>query len=184
MSATDVVTAGQALPRIRSVSFHSGYEVAVTWDAATRDGRTDVVDLAPLIFRMTFYAPLRDDRRLLATVHAIDEGTAIAWGDGEVDMAATSVLDLAEQAMTAADFSGFMKRHGFTFDRVAAELGISKRLAGYYAAGRIVPRSIAMACELMDLQIRGESPAPASSPQVIPPPPPRTAGRSAATRAR
>ena len=117
-------------------------------------------------------------------MRAIDDGTAIAWGDGEVDMAATFVLDLAEQSMTAADVSGFLKRHGFTFDRVAAELGISKRLAGYCAAGRIVPRSIAMACELMDLQIRGELPAPASSPQVIPPPPPRTAGRSAATRAR
>ena len=184
MSATDVVIVGQALPRIRSVIFQSGYDVAVTWDAATRDGQTDVVDLAPLIFRMTFYAPLRDDRRLMATVHAIDEGTAIAWGDGEVDMAATSVLDLAEQSMTAADFSGFMKRHGFTFDRVAAELGISKRLAGYYAAGRSVPRSIAMACELMDLQARRDFTASAPSSQVMPPPPPRAAGRSAATRAR
>ena len=46
MSATDIVAVGQALPRIRSVTFHSGYEVAVTWDAATRDGQTDVVDLA------------------------------------------------------------------------------------------------------------------------------------------
>ena len=29
MSATDLVTVGQALPRIRSVSFHNGYEVKV-----------------------------------------------------------------------------------------------------------------------------------------------------------
>ena len=86
--------------------------------------------------------------------------------------------------MTAADVSAFMNRHGFTFDRVAAELGIGKRLAGYDAAGRSVPRAIAMACELMDLQMRRELPGPVSSPQVIPPPPPRTAGRSAATRAR
>lgn len=184
MSATDLVTIGQALPRIRSVSFHNGYEVTVAWDAATRGGGTEVVDLAPLIFRMTFYTPLRDDRRLMATVHAIDEGTAIAWGDGEVDMAATSVLTLAEQSMTAADFSGFMERHGFTFDRVAAELGISKRLAAYYAAGRSVPRSIAMACKLMDLEVQRDLTAPAPSGQVMPPPPPRTAGRSAATRAR
>ena len=161
MSATDVVTVGQALPRIRSVSFNDGYEVAVTWDAATRDGRTDAVDLAPLIFRLKFYAPLRDDRRLMATVRAIDEGTAIAWGDGDVDMAATSVLDLAEESMTAADFSEFMTRHGFTFDRIAAELGISKRLAGYYAAGRSVPRYIALACALMDLQLQRKPVAPA-----------------------
>ena len=161
MSATDVVTVGKALPRIRSVSFNDGYEVAVTWDAATRDGRTDAVDLAPLIFRLKFYAPLRDDRRLMATIRAIDEGTAIAWGDGDVDMAATSVLDLAEESMTAADFSEFMTRHGFTFDRIAAELGISKRLAGYYAAGRSVPRYIALACALMDLQLQRKPVAPA-----------------------
>ena len=120
----------------------------------------------------------------MVTVHAIDEGTAIPWGDGEVDMAATSVLNPAEQSMTPADFSGFMKRHSFTFDRVAAELGTSKRLAAYYAAGRSVPQSIAMACKPMDPDVRRDLTAPAPSPQVMPPPPPRTAGRSAATRAR
>ena len=184
MSATEVVTSGQALPRIRSVSFHSGYEVAVTWDAATRDGRTDVVDLAPLIFRMRFYAPFagrpstpghgaRDRRRYR---HRLGRRRGRHGGDLRPRSCRTvddggRCLGIHEAAWLHLRPRRRRTRH-------------QQRLAGYYAAGRIVPRSIAMACELMDLQIRGESPAPASSPQVIPPPPPRTAGRSAATRAR
>ena len=163
MSATDTTIVGRKLPRMRSVSFHGGYEVAVTWNEMTRDGSTETVDLAPLIFRLKFYAPLRDNRDLLTSVHPINGGSALAWGEADdIDMAASSVLRLAEEVMTAADFSAFMKRHRFTFDRAAAELGISKRLAGYYAAGRPVPRAIAMACELIDFKAKAADEAPAS----------------------
>ncbi len=158
MSETDLVTIGKALPRIRSVSFHNGYEIDVTWDDATRDGASDIVDLAPLLFRLRFYAPLRDDRKLMSTVHVIDEGTAIAWGNEDVDMAAGSVLNLAEESMSSADFSAFMKRHKFTFDRAAAELGISKRLAAYYASSRSVPRYICLACQAIDQRTQSAPP--------------------------
>ena len=153
MSEIDNAVVGNKLPRLCAVSFHSGYEIEVKWNDATRNGCLDVVDLAPLLFRMKFYAPLRENSALLNTVHIINDGSAIAWGaDDELDMAATSVLRLAQEMMTPADFGAFMKRHDFTFGRVAAELGISPRLAAYYAKERSVPRYIALACHCIDLQ--------------------------------
>ena len=150
MSATEIVTVGRSLPRLRSVEARQGDAVSVTWDAASRGGMTEVVDLAPLMFRLKFYAPLRDDQALRDSVHLIDDGTALAWGDDTVDMAATSVLDLAEESMETADFAAFMRRHSFTLDRVAAELGISSRLAAHYAQGAVFPRYIALACRQID----------------------------------
>ena len=153
MSGIDNAVVGKKLPRLRAVSFHSGYEVAVEWNHATRNGSLDIVDLAPLLFRLKFYAPLRENSVLLSTVRVINDGSAIAWGgDDELDMAATSVLRLAEEVMTPADFGAFMKRHDFTFGRVAAELGISPRLAAYYAKERTVPRAIALACDCIDMK--------------------------------
>ena len=154
MSGNDILRIGEALPRIRAVSSRDGYEIAVMWDDATRGGALDVVDLAPLLFRLKFYAPLRDDPHLRTTVHLVDEGTAIAWGDGEVDMAATSVLDLAEEVRSPADLGAFARRHGFTLARLAAELGISERLAAHYAGGGTIPRYIDLACRFIDLEAR------------------------------
>ena len=165
MSGIDNAVVGKKLQRLCAVSFHSGYEIEVKWDDATRNGGLDVVDLAPLLFRMKFYAPLRENSALLNTVHIINDGSAIAWGaDDELDMATTSVLRLAEEMMTPADFGAFMKRHDFTFGRVAAELGISPRLAAYYAKERSVPRYIALACHCIDMKGGGARGQDASGP--------------------
>lgn len=145
MSETDIVV-DSALPRIAAVSAGDGFAVTVAWE----HGQTDVVDLAPAVFRYKVYAPLRADARLFSSIHIADEGFAVAWGDGTIDMASTTIEDLAGQAMTAADFGAFMKRHGYTLDSVAAELGISRRLAAYYQSGRAIPRSIALACAYLD----------------------------------
>ncbi len=103
MSAAETVIVGQRLPRIRSIDHRAGYEVAVSWDDVTRDGATDIVDLSPLVFRLKFYAPLRDDEALRRSVHVLHGGAAIAWGEtDEVDMAAISVLRLAEEAQPAS----------------------------------------------------------------------------------
>ena len=52
--------------------------------------------------------------------------------------------------MEPGDFAAFMRRHGFTLESVAAELGISPRLAAHYAEGSTVPRYIALACRQID----------------------------------
>lgn len=150
MNATDTIRVGEALPLIASVSPHERWTVAVTW----ADGRQQLVDLAPVIFTHKFYRPLRDDPALFRTVHILDSGSAIAWGeDDSIDMDASTVAKLAEEAMEPADFLGFLKRHKLTYDAAAAQLGISRRLVAYYASERQVPRYIALACAYLDQKL-------------------------------
>lgn len=147
MSATDTIRVGEPLPLIASVSPHDRWTVAVTW----ADGRRQRVDLAPAVFTYKLYRPLRDDPTLFRTVHIVDGGSAIGWGDDEsIDMDASTVGRLAEEAMEPADFAGFLKRHRLTYDAAAAQLGISRRLVAYYASERQVPRYIALACAYLD----------------------------------
>lgn len=149
MSAIDVIRAGDPLPRIASISAREKFAVAVRW----LDGREQVVDLAPDIFTYKFYRPLRDDAELFKSVHVTCDGSAIAWGEDEIDMPATSVERLASEGMEPSDFSAFLKRHHLTFDAAAAQLGLSRRLIAYYASERRAPRHVALACAFLDSRL-------------------------------
>ena len=139
------------MPRLASVAPAEGLSITVEWADGPRTGRRDIVDLAPDILTYRFYRPLRDDPKLFATLHPVDDGAAIAWGEDEtIDMPATAVERLADQSMVAADFSAFLTRNRLTFDAAAAQLGISRRLVAYYASGQPIPRHIALACERLD----------------------------------
>src|SRR5262249_41552200 len=120
--------------------------VAVTWLAGDRRGRKDTVDLSPLIDTHKFYAPLRRDPPLFATVRVIDDGYAIAWGDGSIDMSAASVERLAEETMTGTDFGFFLQRNGLTHHGAAAALGRSKRQIENYLQATALPRIVVLAC--------------------------------------
>ena len=151
MSETEHIRIGDPMPYLASVAHHGAYEVAVSWHSGARTGRTDVVDLAPIILAYKLYRPLRDNPELLNTARLIDGGAAIAWGDGDgMDMAATTIERLAEETMGPADFKAWLDRHKLTFDAAAAQLGISRRLVAYYAGNRPVPRYIALACRYLD----------------------------------
>src|SRR5215831_5322396 len=65
--------------------------VSVRWAKGKRQGREDRVDLSPLIDTLRFYAPLRKSQALFETAHLIDDGYAVAWGNGAIDMSAESV---------------------------------------------------------------------------------------------
>src|SRR5436309_2194135 len=113
MSETDIVSTGIKLPRIGEVQCVDGRRrvISITWGKGPREGRTDLVDLSPLIDTFKFYRPLRNDPALFAGVHAINGGSALAWGKAdEIDIAADSVLRLAEETMTADDFRRFLER--------------------------------------------------------------------------
>ncbi len=147
------------MPRLASVAPAEGLSIAIEWADGPRTGRSDIVDLAPDILTYRLYRPLRDDPALFATLHLVDDGAAIAWGDDEsIDMPATAIERLAEETMVAADFSRFLRRNRLTFDAAAAQLGISRRLIAYYAAGQPIPRHIALACERLD-QVLAPGPA-------------------------
>ncbi len=142
------IDTGIPSPAIASLEVVDGQRrlIAVRWAAGKRLGRTDQVDLSPLIDAYRFYAPLRKDPSLFGTAHLIDDGYAIAWGDGDIDMSATSVERLAEEAMTGADFRAFLNRHSLTHQAAASALGRSKRQIEHYLQDEAIPRTVVLAC--------------------------------------
>lgn len=152
MSETDVVQVGPPMPRLGSVRADNDFCIRVTWiDAGNPDLATNI-DLAPIILTYKFYRPLRDDPELFRTVHVANNGTAIAWGKNDkIDMAATTIEHLASEVMQKSDFRAWLEKNRLTLDAAAAQLGISRRLAAYYASGeKPIPRYIALACAYLD----------------------------------
>ncbi len=140
-------------PRLASAMPLGGFEIAVTWDPGTREKEREVVDLTPTILRYRVYAPLKDDPALFATVHLKDHRFGVAWGvTGSIEMGALMIEDSADETMRPEDFDAFMRRHDFTLDAVAAELGVSRRMAAYYRKEHRVPRTVALACRDLDLK--------------------------------
>jgi hypothetical protein len=156
MNAIETVQIGDDMPRLGTVAPDTSWGdvrgVVVSWVAGPRRGKTEFIDLGPVLFTYKIYQPLRADRDLFRTVHLIDGGAALAWGaEDAIDLAATTVERLAEEVMQADDFSEWLKRNGLTFEAAAASLGISRRLVAYYASGgKEVPRTITLACRYLD----------------------------------
>jgi hypothetical protein len=136
------------MPRLASVKAVGKLRIEVEWKTGRRKGKREVVSLAPMINAFKFYKPLRGNVAAFAKVELIDDGEALAWKDGEIDMAATSVERLAEEAMTGSDFRAFLQSHNLTYDAAAALLGRSRRQIAYYVAepSRLIPRYLALAC--------------------------------------
>jgi hypothetical protein len=148
MSATEMIDTGKPLPRLADIRAVDAERrlVRVTWIEGNRMGRTEVVDLSPLVDTHRFYAPLRNDPRLFDTVHLVDDGEAIAWGDESIDMSATSMERLAAETMSADDFRAFLKRNNLTQESAAKILGRSRRSIAAYANRGGIPRVVALAC--------------------------------------
>ena len=135
------------MPRLGAVRAIDSSSVRVDWIEGARAGRTEAINLLPLIDNFKLYEPLRRNEAMFSTVHLIEEGNAIAWGhDGEIDMAATSIERLAEEAMSAEDFSAFLARNKLTHQGAASALGRSRRQIEYYLSKGVIPRIIALAC--------------------------------------
>jgi hypothetical protein len=170
MSADEIIQVGKPLPRLASVRCVDGNQrlIGIRWATGPRAGRTEIVDLSPLIDSHKFYAPLREGATTFATVHLVNDGAAIAWGDDdEIDMSASSVQRLAEETMTADDLRDFLVRNKLTQEAAAACLGRSKRaLAGYLEQG-LVPRIVALAC--LGLEVRWRSQLFRGAPWDLPP---------------
>jgi hypothetical protein len=162
MSATETIDSGIPMPLIASVRPISADNrlVEVTWAEGNRRGRTDVVDLSPLIDTHRFYRPLRNNALLFDKIHVVDDGEAVAWGDDAVDMSADSIERLAAEAMTAEDFRAFLARNNLTQEAAAAILGRSRRRIAAYANEGGIPRIVALACrgyEVGAVQTRGST---------------------------
>ena len=152
MSETDIVQVGAPLPRVGSVQADNDFSIRVTWIGDVDPSLPTTIDLAPIILTYKFYRPLRDDPELFRTVHVANDGTAIAWGkNDEIDMATTTIEHLASEVMQKSDFRAWLEKNRLTLDAAAAQLGISRRLAAYFASGeKPIPRYIALACAYLD----------------------------------
>jgi hypothetical protein len=160
MSETDIVQVGPPMPRVGSVQADDDFSVRVTWLGDVDPSLPTTIDLAPIILTYKFYRPLRDNPGLFRTVHVANDGTAIAWGEhDEIDMAATTIEHLASEVMQKSDFRIWLEKNRLTLDAAAAQLGISRRLAAYYASGeKPIPRYIALACAYLGNRFNSAEP--------------------------
>lgn len=147
MSANDIEDTGIPMPRLESVRASTGRKIDVRWSAGRRAGKSEQIDLAPIIGTYRIFRPLRDNDKLFATVKLVDNGSVIAWDGADLELPADAVEALAEQTMTPAAFAAFMKRFNLTETAVAAILGYSRRQIGYFKTTGPIPRVVALACK-------------------------------------
>lgn len=146
IDAAEMIDTGLPMARIAAVRVAGPSRLEILWAEGCRAGRRDSVDLAPLIGSYKVYKPLRDNPELFATARLIEDGDAIAWGDGDLDMSAELIETLAEEEMTPEEFALFLRRNRLTQAAAAALLGRSRRQIGYYLSTGPVPRVVALAC--------------------------------------
>ena len=142
-----------SMPKLTSVRPAGKLSIKVTWSKGSRARRTETVDLSPLVRSFKFYRQLRNNNSLFKTVHLIEDGRAIAWGNDDIDMAATSIERLAEEALTSDEFRQFLDREELTQEAAAAMLGYSRRQIAHYLAGdKPIPRVFALACRVLAMR--------------------------------
>ncbi|MCB1469755.1 MAG: hypothetical protein KDK08_21990 [Rhizobiaceae bacterium] len=149
MSVTKTEFDARPMPSIASVrAIGDGLCIEATWASGGRAGRTEIVDLSPLINQFKFYAPLRKSE-VFSTVQIADDGEILEWEGGKFDMPATHVEDLAQEQMTGSEFGDFLERNQLTRSAAAAVLGRSLRRIQDYVASKDdpIPRIVALACK-------------------------------------
>ena len=161
MSANDIEDTGVPLPRISEMHALAPLSIAVTWAGGLRAGRSEIVDLSPVIGSYKIFRPLRKNEKLFRTAHLIEDGDAVAWDGDDLELSAEAIESLAEQSMSPEDFVQFMARNNLTQEAVAAILGYSRRQIGYYTTTGPIPRVVALACKGYEAEKRDtESSAP------------------------
>ena len=72
------------MPKLATAKPYGKTSIRVMWKTGTRAGKSEIIDLSPLINCFKFYKALRKNDRLFRTLSLIDDGEAIAWGDGKI----------------------------------------------------------------------------------------------------
>lgn len=139
-----------SIGRIESAAATGDARLLLVWD----DGRRAEVDLAPLIASRKVLAPL-GDAEAFRTVRLAEDGWSVEWPVAGIDLGAAQLRRWADEqageAMPAEAFRGWIERHGFTHDRAAEALGLSRRTIAYYLSGeQPVPKTVMLATEGYD----------------------------------
>lgn len=147
MNANEIEDTGVPLPRIGEIRALAPLDVCVTWASGARAGRTEVIDLAPIILTYKIFRPLRKNETLFRTARLIEDGDVVAWDGEDLELSAEAIESLAQSTMAPEDFVAFMARNHLTQEAVAAILGYSRRQIGYYTTTGPIPRVVALACK-------------------------------------
>lgn len=113
------------------------------------DGADFNVDLSDWIKSTSFLQPLQD-QRLFTTARLSEFGRAVEFGNGEIDLAADNLRNLAIEQSGGIGHEriwNWMHANNLTLDGAAEVLGISRRMLAYYRNGeKSIPRHIWLAC--------------------------------------
>ena len=113
------------------------------------DGAKMTVDLAHWIATTRALQPLAN-ARLFATARVGSYGRAVEFGDGEIDLGADNLRNLAVEQSGGIGHEriwNWMHDNHLTIDQAAEVLGISRRMLIYYRNGeKDIPRHIWLAC--------------------------------------
>lgn len=137
-----------SIGRIKSIAPRGQSVLIVTWD----DGRRAEIDLAPIIAAHPRLALLADTDEVAA---ASEDGWSVEWPKAGIDLGAAQLRRWADEqageAMPRQAFRAWIERHGFTLDRAAEALGLSRRIIAYYLSGeQAVPKTVMLATEGYD----------------------------------
>src|SRR5262245_13592473 len=167
MSATEIEDTGTPSPRISEIRALPDFRLAIARAGGSRRGRTDLVDLAPVIYTYKLYRPLRNNEELFQTARLVDDGNVVAWGDGRIDMSGELIEEIANETMTPQDFASFLERSGLTQEAAAALLGYSRRQIGNFVSIGPIPRVVALACYGYEARTSTQKePQPETSPHI------------------
>jgi len=147
MSANDIVDTGIPLPRLAEVRAVAPLTLVVSWADGARAGRTDRIDLAPIVETLKIFRPLRRNDVLFATARLGEDGDTVVWAGDNLELHAETLESLAEQSMSPQDFVAFLKRNRLTQEAAATILGYSRRQIGYFTTTGPIPRVVALACK-------------------------------------
>lgn len=113
------------------------------------DGAKMTVDLAHWIATTRVLQPLAN-ARLFATARVGSYSRAVEFGDGEIDLGADNLRNLAVEQSGGIGHEriwNWMHDNHLTIDQAAEVLGISRRMLIYYRNGeKHIPRHIWLAC--------------------------------------
>jgi Protein of unknown function (DUF2442) len=152
MSADDIEHTGIPLPVISNIEALPNFHLRVTWASGQRAGRVDDVDLSPMINTLKIYRPSRNSPDLFKRAHLIEDGTAVAWDENDLEMSAEAIEQLAQAKMTPQDFVSFLKRNGLTQEAFAQIFDYSRRQVVNFSTVGPIPRIVAWACEGYELK--------------------------------
>lgn len=133
----------EKLRQIEGVKAQGRSSLELRWS----DGKTAVVDLAPLFEKHAFRSLANP--KLFNTASLGDWGHSVAWSDGTeigADRLWLETLSATERPYVR-EFLEWRMRNGLSLTKAAETLHLSRRMVAYYSSGdRDVPAYILLAC--------------------------------------